>query len=189
MSASFENYWESMEKQLNPSGMFFQDLHHCRFFRRSKIICKSGTLILKNSEIGSFSCQCSTIFIGQEKETVRFVQGGWLTLGPFRRSKLGMALRLGLLFGRNGPFCEVRGIKISTRDRRGTLISISFLGLSLPFGRSKNIIVWALEKPYKSRRWSTKKACCLIHLVSRICFSPKEKCTSQNAYFSKFWVP
>ena len=52
---------------------FLQDLRHCRFFKRSRMIYKSGTLNLRNSQIGSSSCQCSTILIGQEKETMRFV--------------------------------------------------------------------------------------------------------------------
>ena len=52
---------------------FFQNFRHCRFFNRSRMICKNGTLNLKNSQIGSSSCQCSTMLIGQEKETNRFV--------------------------------------------------------------------------------------------------------------------
>ena len=68
-----ENLRESMEKQLNSSGISFQDLRHCRFFRRSRMICRSGTLNVRNSQIGSSSCQCSTTLIGQEKETMRFV--------------------------------------------------------------------------------------------------------------------
>ena len=62
-----ENYWESMEKQLNSSGMSSQDRRHCRFFKNSRMICKSGTLNLKNSQIGSSSCQFSTILTGQGK--------------------------------------------------------------------------------------------------------------------------
>ena len=45
--------------------------------------------------------------------------------------------RFGPLFGRDGPLRKVRGIEISTRDRRGTFMSIPSLGLSPPFGRSK----------------------------------------------------
>ena len=52
-----ESYWESMEKHLNSSGISSQDLRLCRFFRRSRMICKSGTLNLRNSQIGSSSCQ------------------------------------------------------------------------------------------------------------------------------------
>ena len=37
------------------------------------MICKSGTLNLRNSQRGSPSCQCSTILFGQGKETMRFV--------------------------------------------------------------------------------------------------------------------
>ena len=49
-------------------------------------------------------------------------------------------------------------------------ISSSYLGLSSPFGEVKKFNVRAFEKPDKSRSGSTKNACCLIHLVSRICF-------------------
>ena len=87
-----------MEKQLNSSGISSQDLRHCRFFKRSRMFYKSGTLNLRNSQAGSSSCQCSTILIGQAKETMRFVfrtqkkkvktyaknfsQGHWTFLGP-----------------------------------------------------------------------------------------------------------
>ena len=37
------------------------------------MICKSGTLNLRNSQTGSSSCQCSTTSIGQEKEMMEFV--------------------------------------------------------------------------------------------------------------------
>ena len=37
------------------------------------MIYKSGTMNLRNSQIGSSSCQCSTVLIAQEKETMRFV--------------------------------------------------------------------------------------------------------------------
>ena len=40
---------------------------------------------------------------------------------------------------------------------------------------SKNRINHAVDR--------AKKTCCLIHFVSRICFSPKEKCTSQKFMF------
>ena len=53
----------------------------------------------------------------------------------------------GHFVGRNGPHWEVRGIENSTPDRRGTLISIPFLGLSLLFLGSKYIKVGAFEKP------------------------------------------
>ena len=50
-----------------------QDLRHCKFFRKSRMICKNETLNLRSLQTGSSSCQCSTILIGQEKETMRFV--------------------------------------------------------------------------------------------------------------------
>ena len=68
-----ENYRKSMEKQLSSSGISSQDLRLCRFFKESIVICKSGTLNLRNSQIGSSSCQCSTVLIGQEKEAMIFV--------------------------------------------------------------------------------------------------------------------
>ena len=81
----------------------------------------------------------------------RVIQGG--------RSKLGMAPLLAPLFGRSGLLWEVREIDISTRDRRGTLISIPFLGLSLPCGgskkkksngeHSKNHVNHAVDRPKK----------------------------------------
>ena len=43
-------------------------------------------------------------------------QGGRLALGPFRVSKLGVALLSAHLFGRNGSLWEVRGIEISMRE-------------------------------------------------------------------------
>ena len=67
------NCWESMEKQLSSSGTFSQDLRHCRFFRKPMMICENGTSNLRNSRTGSSSCQCSTISIGKEKETMEFV--------------------------------------------------------------------------------------------------------------------
>ena len=67
-----ESYWESMEKHLNSSGISSHFVRHCRFFRSSRIVYRSGTLNLRNSQIGSSSWQCSTILIGQEKETMRF---------------------------------------------------------------------------------------------------------------------
>ena len=55
-----------MEKQLNSSGIFSQDFRHCRFFKRSTMICENETSNLKSSRTGSSSCQCSTTSIGQE---------------------------------------------------------------------------------------------------------------------------
>ena len=85
-----------------------------------------------------YVCLHVCLFVEIDMEVDR--NTGWpASPGPFRLSKLGMALRFGLLFGRNGPLWEVWGIEISTRDRRGTLISISFLNLSPPFFGVKNI--------------------------------------------------
>ena len=68
-----KNCWESMENQLNSSGILSQDFRHYRFFRKSRMICENVTSNLSNSQTGSSSCQCSTISIGQEKEMVELV--------------------------------------------------------------------------------------------------------------------
>ena len=68
-----KNCWESMENQLSSSGIFSRNLHHCRFFRGSRMICRNGTLNLKILESELSSCQCSTTSNGQEKETQRMV--------------------------------------------------------------------------------------------------------------------
>ena len=86
---------ESMEKQLNSSGIFSQDFRRCRFFKRSKMICENGTSNLRDSQTGSSSCHCSTTSIGQRREMMEFVfriqksqgireftQGHWTCLGP-----------------------------------------------------------------------------------------------------------
>ena len=44
-----------------------------------------------------------------------------------------------------------------------------------------------IRKTRKSRSGSTKKACCLRHIVSRICFSPN--CTSQKSVFFRNFGP
>ena len=62
-----------MENQLSLSGIDSQNLHHCRFFRRSRMICETGILNLKILEIGSSSCLCSTTLIGQETHMNRNV--------------------------------------------------------------------------------------------------------------------
>ena len=42
-----KNCWESMKKQMNSSGILSQDFRHCRFFKRSRMICENGTSNLK----------------------------------------------------------------------------------------------------------------------------------------------
>ena len=54
------------------------------------MICKSGLLNLRNSQIGSSSCQCSTTSNGQEKETKRIV---------FSKSEKGQDVREEILAG------------------------------------------------------------------------------------------
>ena len=46
-----DNYWELVENQLNSSGIFSKDVPHCRFFRKSRLICKIKTLNLKKLNI------------------------------------------------------------------------------------------------------------------------------------------
>ena len=65
LSPSHKECWESMENQLNSSGIFSKDFRHCRFFRKSRMICESGSWNLRDSQTGSSSCQCSTTSIGQ----------------------------------------------------------------------------------------------------------------------------
>ena len=73
---------------------------------------------------------------------------------------------------RNGPLWEVWGIEF----RRGTSMSIPFLGLGLPCGVQKH------QKCEKTMRID-QKTWFLIHLVSRICFSPKESAHRKKAFF------
>ena len=98
------------------------------------------------------------------------VQGGRLALGPFSYLKTRNGPRFWPpfrsewgLFGRSG----------TSKFRRGTLISITFLGLRV-ISTSK---CEHSENHLKTPSGWTKNACCLRHLVSRICFSPKEKRT------------
>ena len=60
---------ELTENQLRSSGIFSQDLRHCRFSQRSEVVCKDGKLNQKNLEIVSSSCPCSTTSTGQRRET------------------------------------------------------------------------------------------------------------------------
>ena len=53
-----ESYLE-FENLLSSSGILSQDLRHWRSSRRSRKICKIGTLNQKNLKIESSSCQCS----------------------------------------------------------------------------------------------------------------------------------
>ena len=68
MSLSYKELLGSMEKKLNSSVIFSQGFRHCRFFKRSRMICENGTSNLKNSQTESSSCQCSTTSIGQERK-------------------------------------------------------------------------------------------------------------------------
>ena len=52
---------------------FSQDSPHCRFFKRSRMICKNARWNQKNSKIELSSCQWSRTLNGQEKGTKTFV--------------------------------------------------------------------------------------------------------------------
>ena len=60
--------------------LFSQHLHHCRFFRRSRVIHRSGTVNLRNSQIASSSCPCSTILQGKKRKR-------WDLYFDFRKSQ------------------------------------------------------------------------------------------------------
>ena len=57
-----------MENRLSSSGIFSQDVRHCRSSRRSRKTCKIETLNLKILKIESSSCQCSMTLNGQREE-------------------------------------------------------------------------------------------------------------------------
>ena len=46
----------------------FPGFSSLQILQESRVICKKRNIELRNSLIGSSSCQCSTILIGQEKE-------------------------------------------------------------------------------------------------------------------------
>ena len=56
--------WESMEKQLNSSGIFSRDFRQCLFFKRSRKSWRR-TSNQRTSRTGSSSCQCSMTFCGK----------------------------------------------------------------------------------------------------------------------------
>ena len=70
MSPSTKNCWESMGNQLNSSGTFSQDFHHCRFFKKFQDDLGERNI---EPETRSSSCQCSMTSVGQEKETMEFI--------------------------------------------------------------------------------------------------------------------
>ena len=99
--------------------------------------------------------------------------------------KTRIAPRFHLLFGRNGPLWEVRGIEISTRD-------LDFDPLSWferPLLGGEKIKVWAFEKPSKSHNGSTKHACCLIHLVFASHLRKSAHRKKKNIFFRDFGPP
>ena len=50
MSSLLQNYWESMEKQFNSSGIFSKCFRHCRIFKATRMICDAGTCIREELE-------------------------------------------------------------------------------------------------------------------------------------------
>ncbi len=89
--------------------------------------------------------------------------------GPYSSLKNRNGSTFGPLFGRNGPFWEVRGIEISTRDRRGALIwAPLFWG-----EHSKNHSNHAVDRPK-----------CM--LFQEFASHSRKRAHRKNAYFSKF---
>ena len=102
-------------------------------------------------------------------------------LGPYRLSKLRMAALLAPFSVGMGPF----GTSGSSKFQYRSQISSPFLGLASPFWEEvkKNQCVSIRKKTYKSRSGLTKNTCCLILLVSRSCFSDREKAHRKNVLF------
>ena len=94
MSASYKELKRFDEEPIEFEWNIFPGFTSLQILR---IICKSGTLNLRNVQTGSSSCQCSTTLIGQEKKMMeicrsnsakdkeyakRFSQGHWTFFGP-----------------------------------------------------------------------------------------------------------
>ena len=73
MWASYKELLGIDGEPIDSSAIFSQDFRHCRFFRKSRVICDNDTLNLKNSQTRSSACHCRTTSIGQEKETMESV--------------------------------------------------------------------------------------------------------------------
>ena len=73
LSASCAELLGTDEEPIEFEWNISQDLHHCRFFKGSRVICEEGILNQKNLEIVSSSCQCSMTSIGQRREKKRIV--------------------------------------------------------------------------------------------------------------------
>ena len=73
MCPSYKEFLGIDGEALEFAWNIFSGFRHCRFFKRSRMICESGTLNLKNSQPGSSSCQCSTTLMGERKEMMEFV--------------------------------------------------------------------------------------------------------------------
>ena len=86
------------------------------------------------------------------------------------------------LFVRNGLLWEVREVEISTRDRRGTLILIPFLGLSLPFFGVKKHQSVSIRKTKKITQWNDQK--CMLFDTS--CFKNLLLTSGKSAHRKKF---
>ena len=128
---------------------------------------RSGTGIWTRRKIQQKWSTHRTGFRGWKRCRVKCT--GWPTecapFGPFFSVGMGP-------FGRSGR----------PKFRCGSQISSSLLGLSLPFWESKNIKVWSVQKSFLNTSGSTKNACCLRHCFTNVCFLPREKCTSEDAY-------
>ena len=63
----WNNFLESMEKQLNSSVIFSQDSQHCKFFSRSRTTCNARTSNRNKFLTEPNSCQCSTTLSGKRE--------------------------------------------------------------------------------------------------------------------------
>ena len=105
--------------------------------------------------------------------------------GNFSSLKTRNGSRVGSHFGRNRPLWEVRRLGISTRgpSRDLSVEPQSWFESRFLVSQKTSKSEHSKNLFRKSRSGSTKNACCLTRLVSRICFSPQEKCTLQKCVF------
>ena len=108
--------WVSMEKQLNSSGKFYHNYHHCLFLKKSNKTWRSGRSSQRSSQTRSSSCPCSMTFCGSQMIRIafrmptksrnyakKFLPGFW-TSG----SRVGKEMVWGLLQWTVGPYSQQR---------------------------------------------------------------------------------
>ena len=106
-----------------------------------------------------------------------YVQGGWLVLilrAPSKTRK-GVGTGPSVMFGaQNAEWAPQMGP--------------FFLVFAVFMGSKKTWTPENTNNIRKTRNELTKNACCLKHTFSRVCFSPKEKCTLQkSSLFAKIF--